>query len=127
MEWLGASLASFTDEIQPEMAKKRTAQSSDENSVDIIEIIFSKLELILEKPDDPTPVKVQVWFDPAIPKVRMGREVLEPKLVFAIAMDKVLNEEEAARYPALARMSKEDALTIIAEAVSKKAGWLRFF
>ena len=120
LEWLGASLASFTDEIQPEMAKKRTAQSSDENSVDV-------LELILEKPDDPTPVKVQVWFDPAIPKVRMGREVLEPKLVFAIAMDKVLNEEEAARYPALARMNKEDALAIIAEAVSKKAGWLRFF
>lgn len=120
LEWLGASLASFTDEIQPEMAKKRTAQSSDENPVDV-------LELILEKPDDPTPVKVQVWFDPAIPKVRMGREVLEPKLVFAIAMDKVLNEEEAARYPALARMNKEDALAIIAEAVSKKAGWLRFF
>jgi hypothetical protein len=120
LEWLGASLANFTDEIQPKMAKKPTAQSSDENPVDV-------LELLLEKPDDPTPVKVQVWFDPAIPKVRMGREVLEPKLVFAIAMDKVLNEEEAARCPALARMSKEDALAIIAEAVSKKAGWLRFF
>jgi hypothetical protein len=100
------------------MAKERTAQSSKTPEV---------LELILEKPDDPTPVKVQVGYDPTIPKIRTKQGVLEPKLLFRIAMEKVLTEEEAARCPLMANMSKEDALAIIGEAASVKAGWLLFY
>ena len=113
-------------ELEGELQKKEQELAAAVSGKRVLRSIPGSIKLTLETPSGAIE-EATYGITPGIPAVRIPKsmEIISTGALIKVAAGDRLSEQEAAENPTLVKWGQEGAITFIAEAASKKAGWLR--